>query len=469
MTKRPAVSVIGLGKLGACLAACVADKDFTVIGADVSPRMVDAINQGRAPVIEPGLDEMIAKGRARLRATQDVAEAVQASDVTFIVVPTPSTEEGGFSISYVVEAVKSIGQALRDKSGYHLVVLTSTVLPGSTEYGMIPVLERESGKRCGKDFGVCYSPEFIALGQVIHDFLNPEFLLIGEFDERSGEQLAAIYKAVCDNDPAVARMSLVNAELTKISVNAYVTMRISFANMVAALSEQLPGGDVDTVTAALGLDTRIGRRYLKGAVAYGGPCFPRDNQALAYLARQLGHNASLAEAVHAYNQASNEKLAARVLELLPEGGSGAVLGLSYKPDSNVIEEAAGFLLAKSLVESGAKVTVHDPMAMDAVRAVLRDKVKYAARLEDAITGHDVVVIAKPDRVYAAIDLKSFPRSTVLVDAWRLLRKQAAAAGMPNYVGLGLGEDNKRLANSLAGMWNDPAGGGAGQGLESQND
>src|SRR2546427_9400951 len=230
MTKRPAVSVIGLGKLGACLAACVADKDFTVIGADVSPRMVDAINQGRAPVIEPGLDEMIAKGRARLRATQDVAEAVQASDVTFIVVPTPSTEEGGFSISYVVEAAKSIGQALRDKSGYHLVVLTSTVLPGSTEYGMIPVLERESGKRCGKDFGVCYSPEFIALGQGIPDFLNPEFLLIGEFDERAGELLASIYKNRCDNDPAGAPMTLVTAALNSTSAAPTATRRPLAAN-----------------------------------------------------------------------------------------------------------------------------------------------------------------------------------------------------------------------------------------------
>ena len=457
MSVRPAVSVIGLGKLGACIAACFADKGFTVVGADVSARAVDLINHGKAPVTEPNLSEMMARAHPRLRATQDIGEAVLSTAATLIVVPTPSTEEGGFSISYVVEAARSIGRALREKSGYHLVVLTSTVLPGSTEYGMIPVLEQESGKRCGEDFGVCYSPEFIALGQVIRDFLNPEFLLIGEFDERSGEQLAAIYKAVCDNTPAVARMSLVNAELTKISVNAYVTMRISFANMVAALSEQLPGGDVDTVTAALGLDTRIGSRYLKGAVAYGGPCFPRDNQALAYLARQVGQQASLAEAVHAFNRSTNQRLAARVLELVPEGGSVAILGLSYKPDSNVIEEAAGFILAKSLVDSGANVTVHDPIAMDSVRGVLGDSVTYASGLNEAMKGKDVVVIANPDRAYAGLDVTTIPRSTVLVDAWRLLRKQAVAARMPNYVGIGLGDNNQQLADALASMWIDPAG------------
>jgi len=452
MSKLPRISVIGLGKLGACIAACFADKGFEVVGADVSARTVDLVNKGQAPVIEPGLAEMTARVRGRLRATQDVADAVSSSEATFIVVPTPSTDEGGFTISYVLEAARSIGRALREKNAYHLVVLTSTVLPGSTEYGMIRVLEHESGKRCGTDFGVCYSPEFIALGQVISDFLNPEFLLIGEYDERAGDLLASIYKSVCDNDPAVARMSLVNAELTKISVNAYVTMRISFANMVAALSEQLPGGDVDTVTAALGLDTRIGRRYLKGAVAYGGPCFPRDNQALAYLARQLGQRASLAEAVDAFNGSTNERLATRVLGMVPDGGSVAVLGLSYKPDSNVIEESAGFLLAKSLVGSGASVTVHDPMAMDAARGVLGDAVVYASDVDEAIKDKDVIVIMNPDRAYAGLDMATIPKSTMVVDAWRMLRKQAG--DRPNYVGLGLGDDSQRLTRALAGMWID---------------
>ena len=452
MSKLPRISVIGLGKLGACIAACFADKGFEVVGADVSARTVDLVNKGQAPVIEPGLAEMTVRVRGRLRATQNVADAVSSSEATFIVVPTPSTDEGGFTISYVLEAARSIGRALREKNAYHLVVLTSTVLPGSTEHGMIRVLEHESGKRCGMDFGVCYSPEFIALGQVIRDFLNPEFLLIGEYDERAGDLLASIYKSVCDNEPAVARMSLVNAELTKISVNAYVTMRISFANMVAALSEQLPGGDVDTVTAALGLDTRIGRRYLKGAVAYGGPCFPRDNQALAYLARQLGQRASLAEAVDAFNGSTNERLATRVLGMVPDGGSVAVLGLSYKPDSNVIEESAGFLLAKSLVGSGASVTVHDPMAMDAARGVLGDAVVYASDVDEAIKDKDVIVIMNPDRAYAGLDMATIPKSTMVVDAWRMLRKQAG--DRPNYVGLGLGDDSQRLTRALAGMWTD---------------
>jgi UDPglucose 6-dehydrogenase len=189
-------------------------------------------------------------------------------------------------------------------------------------------------------------------------------------------------------------------------------------------------------------------------VAYGGPCFPRDNQALAYLAGQLGQSGALSEAVHKYNSSSNQRLAERVLELVPKGGSVAVLGLSYKPDSNVIDEAPGFLLAQSLVESGATVKVHDAMAMDSVRRVLGDKVTYAATAEEAIAGSDVVVITNPDKAYAALQLASIPRSTIVIDAWRLLRKQAGDS--PNYVGLGLGDDNQRLSSALAGMWNETA-------------
>ena len=269
------------------MAGCFASKGYPVVGIDVDPETVRLVNCGQAPVFEPGLSETLAAGKSRLSATQDYREAILNSEVTFVVVPTPSDDHGGFSTKYVGQAAREIGRALREKVGYHLIVLTSTVLPGSTEYGVVPLLEQASGKSCGEGFGCCYNPEFIALGSVIHDFLNPDFVLIGESDPLAGQRLVAIYNDVCDNKPPVARMSIINAELAKISVNTFVTMKITFANMLAAICEQLPGGDIDTVTSTLGLDSRIGQRYLKGALGYGGPCFPRDNLALAYLARQF--------------------------------------------------------------------------------------------------------------------------------------------------------------------------------------
>jgi UDPglucose 6-dehydrogenase len=326
------------------------------------------------------------------------------------------------------------------------------VLPGSTEYGIKPVLEAESGKTCGVEFGLCYSPEFIALGSVIRDFLNPDFLLIGESDEQAGAQLALLYGQVVDKTPPVARMNFVNAELAKISVNTYVTMKISFANMLAALCEQLPGGDVDEVTGALGLDSRIGPRYLKGAVGYGGPCFPRDNQALAYLARQLGHPAAFAEATDTFNQGVVGRLAAKVIDSLPAGGKAVILGLSYKPDSNVVEEAQGVLLASKLAADGVAVTVFDPVAMDNARQVLGHSVTYANTLKDALTGAAVIFVANPDRAFANIDPDGLAGNPVVIDAWRMFRAKVGPAGARNYRPLGVAQADQDLIRDLSSLW-----------------
>jgi len=277
------VSVIGLGKLGSPMAACFAARGFQVHAVDLDAAKVDTINKGQAPVHEPGLAELIREGAANLKASQSCEAAVRESDATFIIVATPSEPGGGFSLKYALPTCESIGKALRSKSTYHLVVLTSTVMPGSTAGEVKSALELASGKRCGIDFGLCYSPEFIALGTVIRDFYYPDFLLIGECDSRAGDTLAEIYSRVCKNSPGVARMNFINAEITKLAVNTYITTKISYANMLARLCEKLPDADVNVVTDALGLDTRIGAKYLKGAVSYGGPCFPRDNRALAAL------------------------------------------------------------------------------------------------------------------------------------------------------------------------------------------
>ena len=364
------LSIIGLGKLGAPMAAVMAEKGHTVIGVDISPGFVNAINQGRAPVNEPGLEELVHKNRGRLAATTDCIDAVTATDVTFIIVPTPSEADGSFSLRYVLAAGDSIGQALRRKNKYHLVTLSSTVMPGSTGGKLLPVLEHASGKRCGDDFGLCYNPEFIALGSVIHDMLHPDMVLIGEYDARSGDILVDLYNGLCQSNPTISRMNFVNAELTKLSVNTFVTTKISYANMLARVCETLPGADVEVVTRALGTDSRIGRKYLKGALGYGGPCFPRDNQAFSALARGNGVPATLAEATDNLNRQQVPRLAEMILSRLPKGGIAGIAGLAYKPDTDVIVESQGLLLAKYLLSRDTEVVVYDPAAMDNARAAL---------------------------------------------------------------------------------------------------
>lgn len=447
-----AVSIVGLGKLGAPIAACFASKGYEIVGADVNERFIAAINEGRAPIYEPGLDEMLRDNAARLRATADISESVSASQITFVVVPTPSNDEGGFSLDYVLSACEKIGEALAAKDEYHLVVITSTVLPGSTDGPVRQLLEQKSGKECGIDFGLCYSPEFIALGSVIRDVLNPDFVLIGESDPRAGAMLSAFYKTINDTDAPHSRMSNSNAELAKIAVNTYVTTKISFANLIARLCEKMPGGDADVVTTAIGLDKRIGGRYLKGAIAYGGPCFPRDNQALSAFARQLEVPAILAEATDEANARETQLLGERVRQELNKtlgeaaiGGTVAILGLSYKPDTDVAIEAPGTLLAIELLQAGNKVIAFDPAAGGnaqnlAARADV--ELELAPSALECVQKADIVVVATPWREFKELQPADFEREgrpRVLIDCWRAFDEEALGETV-RYVALGRGPE-----------------------------
>jgi UDPglucose 6-dehydrogenase len=430
------VCVIGMGKLGAPLAACMAARGLTVIGVDADKRKVDAINHGKPPVPEPGLAEMLAQCGGRLSAVEQIGPAVEQTDITFIVVSTPSEPGGGFSLKYVEPTCREIGRALASKKDYHLVSLTSTVMPGSTGSCVRSMLEQSSGKHCGPDFGLCYSPEFIALGSVIRDFLNPDMLLIGESDRRAGDTLEALYRLVCENQPAVARMNFVNAEVTKLAVNTYVTTKISFANMLARISERLPGADVDVITSALGLDTRIGGKYLKGAISYGGPCFPRDNLAMAALARQVGTSPELAQAVDHFNRWQVDWLADFVQQ--HSQGPVGVLGLTYKPGTDVVEEAVGLLLAQELSQRGVAVIAYDPLGEENSARVLGDRVRFAPGAEECVARADLVVLTTPWREFASIPGEQWARAgspRTVVDCWRLLKHLERQPGV-RYLGLG---------------------------------
>ena len=453
------VSVVGLGKLGACMAAAFAGRGVPVVGVDVNRRSVERVNAGQAPVPEPGLEERMARGNDFLRATSDCGEAVLASDISFVVVPTPSEPDGAFSLAQVSAVFEQIGGALRQKQGYHTIVLTSTVLPGSTRTALIPLLETSSGKRCNVDFGVVYSPAFIALGSVLRDFLNPDVVLIGESDERAGAQLEALYRAVLDNQPPIRHMAIENAELTKIALNTFVTVKITFANMIADLCERLPGGDVDVVTDALGFDRRVGRHYLKGGLGYGGPCFPRDNLALGFLARTLGTEAPLAAVTDALNRASAPRAAARLRPLLGPGKTVAVLGLAYKPGTPVVEESAGVALALELRATGARVVAYDPLARAEAHAALGDAVELAPSLGACLAGADLVVVATPDPAFAAIgpaELCPDGREVVMVDYWRLLADRCDGVPGIRYLAAGRSWNDDANAAQLGRVWDGRA-------------
>lgn len=399
------VSVVGLGKLGAALAAWISSKGHSVIGVDVNPQAIKAISDGN--VAEPGVNELVAQYPFHM--TTNLQKAVKESEITFILVPTPSDDSGAFSLDYVRAACENIAIALRDKDAYHLVVIVSTVMPGHTQQ-IADLMERLSKKKCGSDFGLCYSPEFVALGSVLRDMENPDFILIGESDDRAGEMLEMFYHAVYggfyidDNPrvyipPPIRRMSFVNAEIAKLSLNCYVTMKISYANMVGELAGIVPGANSDTILQAIGHDSRIGKKYLKSGVGYGGPCFPRDGRALI---SALGSE-DWPYLVHATTR-TNRDVLMRLLHTVekwctPRDTVG-ILGLAYKVGTPVTEESQGQRLA------------------EITGAITYDKLAPCSHTYEEVLGQaTVLVVMLPEWT----DL-SASKAKMVLDPWRCVEK-----------------------------------------------
>lgn len=448
---KPEITVFGLGKLGSPMAACFAASGYNVTGVDVDANKVNAINAGKAPVTETNLVEMLDRSMGRLKATQDGITAAKNADLIFMIVPTPSDANGTFSLKYTLPVCETIGKGIRAHEGRPIVVITSTVMPGDTGGPIREVLERASGKKVGEDFGLVYSPEFIALGSVIHDFLHPDFYLIGESDKLTGDIVERFYSTICQNNAPAARMNFSEAELAKISINSYVTMKITYANTLARICERFTSMDVDRVTKGIGYDNRIGEKYLRGAIGYGGPCFPRDNRAFGVFARSLGLDPALSDATDKLNKSQATMITEFVKTKASNGAKVAVLGLSYKPETDMIEESQAVSVAQELAKDGYKLSLFDPLALSAHKNTLEKIGALAASAEEAVRDADLVLIMTPWREFkemgAALKARLDAGSSV-IDCWRMIEDPRITQNA-HYFALGRTLDNESDIESTA--------------------
>lgn len=401
------LAVIGLGKLGLPFAAWLASKGHQITGIDKNPSLIKDLQGGICPIQETSLPEYLSRSKGHLLFVEDGEDALVAADIIFIVVPTPSEPSGAFSIHFVLEAIKTIGHAMARQRKYRLVVVTSTVMPGQMAKIQI-ALEQAASRKCGPGFGLCYNPEFIALGSVLRDLDNPDLVLVGQSDGIAGAHLGSFYAEIYREHilKTLHVTSFINAEVAKLSINAFLTTKIMFACQMARLAEKIPGADVDILSAIVGADSRIGQKYLTGGNGYGGPCFPRDARALAQLEYSLGVSPRLIRAVEEENESQIWVINSRICELTPEGGTVLVLGMAYKPGTAITDESQGKRLISGL--KTRRTLWYDPMVKGGV---------CPEELNSAISSADAVVIMQPCPEFKGLDYGD----TAVIDCWRLLR------------------------------------------------
>lgn len=413
------ISIIGCGYVGCVTGVCLADLGKEVVLVDVDPDKIDPIKNLQSPIYEPGLEELISKNINRIFATMDLNSAIEETDLTFIAVGTPSLKDGSIDLKYVIEACEAIGKMLKKKDDFHTVIVKSTVFPGTTEGIIRKVLEKNSGKTAGEDFGLGVNPEFLREGSAVVDFLSPDRVVIGANDPKTADILRDIYSFA---ESPLQFTSITAAEMIKYASNAFLATKISFANQIGNLCKTL-GIDSQEVFKGVGMDSRIGPAFFRTGIGFGGSCFPKDVLALVSGARELGEGLTILNAVLAANEAQPLRLLSLLHKHIPEinGKTVGVLGLSFKPDTDDIRESRAIPIVGALLSSGARIIAYDPAAMDNFRRIF-PHITYALSASEVLKA-DVVLIVTEWEEFEDLDY----HGKIVIDGRRIeAAKQQAA-------------------------------------------
>ncbi len=426
------VSILGTGFIGLCSAACFADKDIKVLASTHNEKKANMINEGKAPFYEANLQEMMDDIKATkpelLQCLLDPVKSVLETDISMITQGTPMREDKSINLGYIESTAREVGKALKQKDSYHLVVVRSTVVPGTTRNLVGKLITEASGKVPGKDFGLCMQPEFLAEGSSVSDTLHPDRIVIGEFDEKSGSMLQEFYEYFygdhLKNCP-ILRMNLESAELVKYGNNCLLSTKISYANEFANFAELVPNVDISQVMKGVGLDYRINPRFLRAGVGFGGSCFHKDVNAIKAWSKSKGYTSRLLEAVLEIN----DDQAIHIVDIAEElagklaGKKVTLLGLAFKPGTDDMREAASIRVINVLRKRGVvNIVGYDPKALKTAEEELGDKIKYANSIEEALKDSDCALLITEWDDFAALtpnDFKKHMKSPNLVDGRRI--------------------------------------------------
>ena len=397
------IAMIGVGYVGLVSGACFAEFGARVSCIDIDREKIDRLNDGEIPIYEPGLDDLVEKNvtQSRLRFTQSYETTIPGSDLVFIAVGTPSGGDDGYAdLSYVYEAARSVAPYL---DGYTVVASKSTVPVGTAR--KIQRIVREANPDA--DFDIVSNPEFLREGSALSDFMRPDRVVVGVDSKRAEKLMQSLYRPLNLIETPVLVTSLETAELIKYASNAFLATKISFINEMSILCEALDA-DVHVVAKGMGLDGRIGGKFLHPGPGYGGSCLPKDTGALAWMARQNNITSRIVEAVIEVNETQKARMAEKISKALNGGEAGktlAVLGLTYKPETDDMRDAPSLSILPALVENGARLRAHDPKGIPAAQALLPESVVFFDDIFETLSGADAVVLMTEWNVYRGMDLE----------------------------------------------------------------
>jgi UDPglucose 6-dehydrogenase len=425
------ISVIGTGYVGLITAIGFTTKNFGVIATDCDKLKVKSIKKGVLPFYEPNIQPLLQKAllNKKLVFAANIEKTILNSDITFISTGTPSLPDGSINLQYIIEVAENVGSALKKKGKYHTVIVKSTVTPTTTEKIIKPLLETKSNKRCGRDFGLCFNPEFLREGSALQDILQPDRLIIGEYDERCGDTLEGLYRNFYeDHVPPILRTNLANAELIKYASNAFLATKISFVNTLANICEKTPGADVKTVAKGISFDKRIGSLFLNAGLGYGGSCFPKDLKALVSYAKKLGYDPILLDSVQKVNNSQPLKAVNFCRNFLAnlKNKHIAILGLAFKPDTSDMREAISIPLINQLLKEGVHITAYDPAALPTAKLLFGDKIVYASSAIQTLKDADCCILVTEWDEFKKLQPDDFVKNmkqAILIDGRRIYNKE----------------------------------------------
>ena len=433
------IGIVGLGFVGLSLTSVLASKGFNVVGIDVDKEKCEKISNGITPFFEPNLEDTLKNGLKKRLEIRNNFSSIKDCDLIFVTVGTPQNESGAIDLSIIRKAITSIGKNLQGSRKKQTILIKSTVIPGTMKNIILPILEKESKKKVGIDFGLISNPEFLQESTAIRDTKFPHVLVLGGNKTKFMEKVKKIFVKLHPNTPIIITNHQ-TAEMIKYANNSFLATKISFINQLSNICQKIPGANVDDIARTIGLDPRIGGSFLNAGPGYGGSCLPKDMKALINFARVTGIKPILLNAVEEINSKQLDQIINTTKQKLGNINNKkiSILGTAFKPNTEDIRDSIAIELIKRFLKGNAKITVHDPRAIENTRNMFKERINYAKSVSDAICRSHCVIIMTQWKQYEKLTNNDFKHmeKKIVIDCRRILTNKRLSV---DYFAIGIGK------------------------------